>query len=432
MSLQYKSLITRQRWSPGSLPFSCEGIKRASGDGPNRGIRSCFFATCLALLLAAAGCDSRVDRFEPNEVYALTLAASRGVSTKQAELDVAKVIHDMFGTPDQPSWSAKTMPDLSILDHIRVESLVQSAGPVYSDRDGKNFGLFNKHCVNCHGLPGSGAGPASSFQNPYPRDFRAGIFKWKSTSRSAKPTKEDLLRTVHHGIPGSSMPSFALMSKEERTAVTEYAMFLAIRGETERRLLAECVDDLGYDEDTPADSLPYEAFQDQFRFVLQSWVDAKSNVVLVPEETDNDVNSVSRGKEIFHGPIANCVGCHGKDGNGDVLTLDYDDWTKEYSTRIGITPTDRDAMRPFRIAGAHRPRQTRPRKLSDGVFRGGGDSATLYRRISQGIAGTPMPSVSIQDQPSATGLTSDQVWDLVHYLQSFARSSDSPNESSTD
>ncbi|MDB4654052.1 cytochrome c, partial [bacterium] len=107
-------------------------------------------------------------------------------------------------------------------------------------------------------------------------------------------------------------------------------------------------------------------------------------------------------------------------GDGSLPTLDYDDWTKEYTTRIGLTPDDREAMKPFRDAGALRPRTIAPRTLRDGVFHGGGDSASLYRRITQGIAGTPMPAVEVVSEPNGKGLTTEQIWDLVRYVQQLS------------
>jgi mono/diheme cytochrome c family protein len=89
-----------------------------------------------------------------------------------------------------------------------------------------------------------------------------------------------------------------------------------------------------------------------------------------------------------------------------------------------LEPTDREAMRPFRDLGALPPRPIKPRTLGEGVFRGLGDPQTLYRRIATGIAGTPMPSVQITGEPRGSGLTPEQAWDLVRYLQSFAGSAD--------
>ncbi|MDA8746161.1 cytochrome c, partial [Rubripirellula amarantea] len=135
---------------------------------------------------------------------------------------------------------------------------------------------------------------------------------------------------------------------------------------------------------------------------------------------DELASSIQRGEAFFHGQIANCVGCHGQGGAADLVTLDYDDWAKEYSTRLGLSPADRDAMRPFKKAGAPTPRLAKPRRLTLGVFRGGGDAETLYRRITQGIAGTPMPSVAVAETENGTGLTASQIADLVRYVQSLS------------
>ena len=380
-----------------------------------------FLPLCVLVIV---GCDARIEHFEPNEVHALTLASSRGVETEMASRDASEMVEALFGTPNEPKWPAEILNDESARSLININLIKRSAGPVYSDREGNNFGLFNKHCVICHGVSGSGAGPASVFQNPYPRDFRAGIFKWKSTTRSSKPTRDDLARTLHDGVAGTGMPSFAVLSEVDWVALIDYVIYLSIRGQSERALQALAIDDLGYDgnETDGVDLLrdSNDQVAETINDIVSTWTAATDNVVSVPAETTNDVDSVARGKEIFHGQIANCVGCHGPNGNGEAVTLDFDDWSKEYSSRLGLTPTDREAMKPFRKAGAHRPRQIRPRKLDEGVFRGGADSMTLYRRISQGIAGTPMPSIEISASESTTGLSTDQAWDLVHYIQSLA------------
>ena len=55
-------------------------------------------------------------------------------------------------------------------------------------------------------IVGDGAGPAAAVLDPYPRDFRNGLFKYTSTAGGAKPLREDLLRTLQQGIPGTAMP----------------------------------------------------------------------------------------------------------------------------------------------------------------------------------------------------------------------------------
>ena len=379
----------------------------------------------VALLL---GCDSRLERFQRNSVHALTLAASRGVETQSAAADVDAVVHDLFGSPEEPKWPAELLgPDLAAV--VDLQNLERAAGRVSSDQMDNHKGLYIENCVTCHGLDGSGAGPAAMLQNPYPRDFRSGVFKWKSTARSEKPTREDLQNLLINGVPGTGMPSFAASKSEDREALIDYLIYLSIRGETERRLLAECVDEIGYDDQDP---LPddqrlnrgHDSVRATLRYVTASWVSADPKTVAVPGPTfDADSGlqeSIARGKDIFHSQIANCVGCHGPEGNGKAITLDYDDWAKEYTSRIGITPSDRDAVKPFRKAGALRPRQIKPRNLQLGNFRGGGSGVNLYHRISQGIAGTPMPAITVSDTESTKGLSNDQVWDLIHYVQSLS------------
>jgi mono/diheme cytochrome c family protein len=369
-----------------------------------------------------AGCDSPIENFDSNEVFALTLARSRSTPTVAAQSDVAQTITELFGTPDTPRWPDQFAAALPTVDPQRI---TRAAGPFSSERDGTHVGLFREHCVICHGLSGSGAGPASQVQNPYPRDFRHGVFKWKSTPRAEKPSRDDLRRLLMEGVPGTAMPSFSLQAPEDIDALVDYAIYLSARGEVERRLIAAAIDELDYGETAPNDDLRLtqngegaEVVAEVIDRVATSWRDAKPIKVAPPSPASEE--SIANGKAIFHGQVANCVGCHGQNGNGIATTLDYDDWTKEYSTRIGVTPTDREAMRPYRQAGALRPRIAEPRSLRNGVFRGGGDAETLYRRITQGIAGTPMPAVAVVDQADGTGLTSDQVWDLVRYVQSLS------------
>jgi mono/diheme cytochrome c family protein len=228
------------------------------------------------------------------------------------------------------------------------------------------------------------------------------------------------------------MPSFSLIAPEDIDALVDYVIYLSVRGETERRLLTGAVDEFDYGEGPPEESLRISQEEDSEggQFVRQTlarvaehWFAADQEGVDIPSEpvlsADEFQASIQRGKKLFHGAIANCVGCHGAEGTGQLPTLDYDDWTKDYTTRIGLTPTDRAAMEPFREVGALRPRPIRPRNLQDGVFRGGTGSNELFCRIVQGIAGTPMPAVAVVEQESGVGLTSSQIWDLVHYVQSL-------------
>ncbi len=402
-------------------------------------------ATILSFLslLLLAGCDAPVDSYVSNEVHLLTLARSRDVAVDQVRVDLPPLIEQLFGTPNQPRWPV-TLIDSGLV--LNLEELSRVAGKVSSEEDGTHHGLFREHCVACHSLSGSGTGPAALFQNPYPRDFRVGVYKWKSTQRDAKPRRQDLLDRVHQGIPGTGMPSFALVDQNDIEALVDYVIYLSVRGEVERRLMAASIDELGYGEDSihaedrmgfPKDRSsnqegnPGEVIVSQVvAEVTRTWAMAPQYLVSVPEMetfTGEALNeSIQRGQEIFHGQIANCAGCHGKGGHGKaghggVSIIDFDDWTKEYTTRLGIDPKDREALRPFKQAGALTPRYALPRDLTQGVFRGGGDVETLYRRIVCGIAGTPMPAVAVVDSENGRGLTSAQIFDLIRYVRSLGK-----------
>ncbi|MCP4890461.1 MAG: cytochrome c [Planctomycetaceae bacterium] len=396
------------------------------------------------LALSGIGCDIAVEQFPANEVFSLTLARTRSVPADAAKNDTNEVAVSLFGTPDEPQWPSSWFDDDAFVGLVDAENLVRAAGPVSSEEDGTHLGLFREHCVTCHGVAGDGAGPASATQNPYPRDFRHGVFKWKSTERGEKPTRDDLRSLLKHGVPGTGMPAFTLLANEDIEALVDYVIYLSVRGEFERRLMAAAVDQLDYEETAPSDEAKLtldsgtegqEAVHDVLNRVARDWGQAQP--IDVPStyrdlQGESLSESISRGDKIFHGPIANCVGCHGPNGNGQAVTLDYDDWAKEYSTRLGLDPKDRDAMRPFRKAGAPRPRPVQPRNLQLGVFRGGSEPETLYRRITQGIAGTPMPAVAVVEEPNGLGLTDDQIWDLVRYLRAAAvpepRSADGEDE----
>jgi mono/diheme cytochrome c family protein len=223
---------------------------------------------------------------------------------------------------------------------------------------------------------------------------------------------------------------------------------LSIRGELERNLLYEAVMELGYDDQAPAaaDRLlapelqvsEPDVYQEQTQWLngqvtglVESWRKASEKVAAVPAPpiplvsstslADPTVaESVARGERIYRGPIANCATCHGVSGRGDGITKDYDEWTKEWTIRSGLSPGDSIGVKPFLRVGALPPRNVLPRNLRLGVFRGGSTPEDIYRRITHGIEGTPMPAVNLVEQPSGTGLTTAEVWDLVNFVLSLS------------
>ncbi len=444
-----------------SLPSSCPNffhrfLMARAANSNTRNIRRAL-TWCSAALLGlvgggglVVGCRESAPEFEHDRVRAMSLEVSRDLPMEAAMDDVAAAVDELFGTPQNPRWPQEWMKNESERKLVSLERLTIAAGGVRSDQANAHTGLYQEHCVICHGISGSGTGAASRFQVPYPRDFRAGIFKWKSTARSEKPTREDLDQLLVSGIPGTPMPSFRILPASDREALVDYVIYLSVRGEVERELLAYAVDMLDYDEGPPSEELRIQiralrrdstvntattadeslvmnhlsegerAIAQVINDVVGRWVSAQTSEVPSRPELMGEAlaKSIAHGRELFNGPVAGCAGCHGKDGVGGLPTLDYDDWTKDFTTRIGITPEDGIAVEPFRKAGALPPRKIEPRVLAEGLFRGGDDPDTLYRRIHFGIAGTPMPGIEVVDDTQTTrGLTTNDVWDLVNFLE---------------
>jgi len=107
--------------------------------------------------------------------------------------------------------------------------------------------------------------------------------------------------------------------------------------------------------------------------------------VTVPAEPEKTAASVDNGRRVYR--RLECASCHGSDGWGggpSSTTLEND--AKE---------------RVF------------PLNLTTGTYKGGSSPRDLYLRIATGMDGSPMPSYAAEATP-------DEIWDLVHYLQTLA------------
>ncbi|MEO2000739.1 MAG: cytochrome c, partial [Pirellulales bacterium] len=179
----------------------------------------------VAASLLATGCGQT-----PAASFRLNLVeSSKQQLTTSQEQQVATILAALFGTPDDP----RVPPECN----LDIAKLKLAAGPVRSDIVGRKNGLYREHCSHCHGVTGDGMGPTAAFLNPYPRDYRPGVFKFKSTERADKPTHSDLVMVLNNGLAGSSMPSFALLSDAKIDALAEYVKYLSIRGEVELSLM---------------------------------------------------------------------------------------------------------------------------------------------------------------------------------------------------
>ncbi len=81
---------------------------------------------------------------------------------------------------------------------------------------------YEMRCAACHGVDGSGQGPASTGLAATPRDFRQADFKYKSTPADALPTDDDIDITLRNGKVKNGMPAFGGLADDDRHAVIQY------------------------------------------------------------------------------------------------------------------------------------------------------------------------------------------------------------------
>jgi cbb3-type cytochrome c oxidase subunit I len=196
--------------------------------------------------------------------------------------------------------------------------------------------VYRRRCVGCHGPKGDGQGPSARFVDPKPRDFTKGIFKFRSTpGKDSLPTDADLYITVSHGLWGTAMPPWYVLSTDERMAVIQYL----------------------------------KTFSDRWR------TEAVKRPVDVPEEPAVTAAGLAAGRKSFE---QRCALCHGKQGHGDgpIARALKDTWGH-----------------PVRPADFTLPAGT------PGGVKLGHDAPHLFRTIMTGVGGTPMPVFGTSLQP---------------------------------
>jgi len=153
----------------------------------------------------------------------------------------------------------------------------------------KGNDLYSSYCMGCHGERGDGLSDGAKTITIKPRDFTKGIFKFKSTPYGTLPTDADLLQTISRGLPGSMMPSFASLTKQESRAILQYIKGFSPRWESE------------------------EAGEALIVPTVPKYVDTK--------------RSRRRGKRVYFGS-GGCQVCHGTkgDGHGAMSEILIDSW----------------------------------------------------------------------------------------------------------
>jgi DMSO reductase family type II enzyme heme b subunit len=167
--------------------------------------------------------------------------------------------------------------------------------------------VYERKCALCHGEKGDGKGPAAELLDPRPRDFTSGIYKIRTTA-GKMPSDDDLFRTITDGMPGTTMPGWAVLPEKDRRNLVAYIKTFAA---------------------------------DKFK--------EPTKTQDLPKEVASSAESIKRGKEMFE--AIECNKCHGAEGRADGPSRPElkDEWgypikpanlTKRWNFRGG--PTRRD------------------------------------------------------------------------------------------
>jgi mono/diheme cytochrome c family protein len=270
-------------------------------------VTSRFRFVLLAGTLALAGCDDAQWTgpilYRDHERFAKDLAAKPN-SQEVIRDALKKNFGDDLKHIRVPEGSGLRDDGLYLANFIRVGG---ERKPVLEKdpRTGKSvqveggYALYRKNCLHCHGVFGAGDGPTSAFLYPRPRDYRLGIYKFTSTNPvNAKPTRADLRKTILYGLHGTSMPGFeALMSASEIEQVIDYMTFLSIRGETERYLVDEAMNN---DDKDARDALGDDTVKELITKVTSSWKEAETQVVNPSvRRVIASPESIKRGRDLY-------------------------------------------------------------------------------------------------------------------------------------
>ncbi len=289
---------------------------------------------------------------------------------------VDETLRELFGTPACPT--------------IQLQHPAKDAWHLDDSSLAEGKRLYHRHrCLQCHNLTGDGRGGAGLWVIPYPRDFRRGMFKFSTAGGHPKPRRGDLFRTLTEGLKGTAMPSFALLSEQDRHHLVSYVVYLSTRGQVEFETLAALL---------AGESIDIPTFARQKALaVLDQWQAAEQARALPAEPDDGPPGSPARQDAIRRGYAlftasgeSSCVQCHRDFGRDPQLR--YDVW--------GTV--------------------ARPANLTEAPLKSNPGPQQLYARIRWGI-----PAVGMPARPE---LTERQVWDLVRLVQALPYPRELPPE----
>ena len=220
--------------------------------------------------------------------------------------------------------------------------------------------VYEARCLGCHGEKGDGNGPAATFLwNQRPRNFNAGEFKFRLTQKPV-PTDGDLLRTITRGVRGTAMPAWYELPINDRLAVIQYIKYV-----------------LAVDRSDP--KKPYAYFVEE----------PPGEPLYIGQPPAPSPDILAHGKQVWQ--TAKCFECHGPTGKGNGQKVE------SLKDDLGFP--------------------IRPANLTSGQFKSGSAVEDIFRTISTGLSGSPMPSYR-------DSLPEADRWALAYYILSLSAFTD--------
>lgn len=244
--------------------------------------------------------------------------------------------------------------------------------------------LYQFRCAGCHGEQGLGDGPAADFLYPRPRDFSLGLYKFKTTPGSLPPSDSDFMRVLQDGLPGTSMPGWADSLSE-----------------TQLRSLIPVLKGFDISFTFAPETAKDDQFDEEGRYLGEDLL-SFTEVVSVTGQVPYSEASIMRGRKVYEDV---CSECHGEVGRGNITSGNAlrDDW--------GLRSWPLDLTRPdtWRFSSAV---GNGPRSRDEAVAR-------IYRRLSIGIPGTPMPAHAESEEGNADPVSREDRWHVANYAYSL-------------
>jgi mono/diheme cytochrome c family protein len=321
--------------------------------------------------------------------------------TKLSETDretFQDTLEKIFGTPAQPHLKLKGTAEARKI--LQLDDKLLATGSRY----------YRVQCMHCHGLTGDGRGPTAPWVNPHPRDYRLGLFKFQSADQTdgtqRHPLRSDLLRTLEHGVEGTAMPAFNMLSLHDRESLASYVILLSLRGETEGFVFKDALEEKDGQLKVKSGHKIATDLQRAAVAFAGRWVESQTKPIdagAFPKYSDEKMKaSVERGQALFAADAQRLKELFPQKTEAQLKDL------KAVSCASCHIDYGRQAMFKFDSWGT----MVRPANLTTGIYRGGRRPIDLYWRIHSGINGSGMNIFG-------SLLSADEIWDLVNFVQAM-------------